>query len=131
MFARNAHARDTLDSLIGVDTRVDGHLLFRGGLRIDGQVRGNVTAEADQHGYLVLGEHGRIEGEVRCPHVIVSGEIKGPVYASELLEIQPRARIIGDVYYKVLEMHGGALVSGQLSRHDGVEPVLHLAVSEA
>jgi cytoskeletal protein CcmA (bactofilin family) len=128
MFARKA---DPLDSLIGVDARVDGHLQFRGGLRIDGQVCGNVTAEADQPAYLVLGEHGRIEGEVRCPRIIISGEIKGPVYASELLEIQPKARIIGDVYYKVLEMHGGALVSGQLSRHDDTEPVLHLAASEA
>jgi cytoskeletal protein CcmA (bactofilin family) len=129
MFARNA--RNAMDSLIGEATRIDGNVLFKGGLRIDGQVRGNVTAEAGQHSFLVVGEHGRIDGEVRCDHLVVNGAINGPVHASELLEVQPKARIYGEVHYKVLEMHGGALVSGQLSHHDGVDKVLHLAASEA
>ena len=121
--------RESMDSLIGVSTRLDGDLLFKGGLRIDGQVRGNVTAEPGQPSHLVVGEHGKIDGEVRCSNVIVNGEINGPVYSSELLEIQPKARIIGDVFYRVLEMHGGALVSGTLSHQ--ADKVLHLAVSEA
>lgn len=129
MFVRGP--KDMLDSLIGVAARINGDLRFTGGLRIDGQVCGNVIAEAGQHSYLVLGEHGKIDGEVRCDHLVVNGEIHGPVYSSELLEIQPKARIIGDVFYKVLEMHGGALVSGQLSHQCGADNVLHLAASEA
>jgi cytoskeletal protein CcmA (bactofilin family) len=129
MFIRNP--RDLMDSLIAVDTQVDGHLLFKGGLRIDGQVRGNVIAEPGQMSNLVLGEHGRIDGEVRCSHVVVNGEINGPVHSSTLLEIQPKARIMGDVFYRVLEMHGGALVTGRLSHQHGMDNVLHLAVSEA
>lgn len=123
--------RSTMDSLIGPATRVDGHVLFRGGMRIDGQVRGNVTAEAGQSSYLVVSEHARIEGEVRCDHLIVNGEISGAVYAAELLEIQPKARIVGNVYYKVLEMHGGAQVLGQLTHDDTHTAVGHLAVSGA
>lgn len=119
MFARNEI--EAMDSLIGIATRIDGDLRFRGGLRIDGHVYGNVMVEKEQHGYLVLGEHGKIDGAVRCTHLIVNGEINGPVHASELLEIQPKARIIGDVHYKVLEMHSGALVSGKLSHHAGVD----------
>ncbi|MEC5163856.1 cytoskeletal protein CcmA (bactofilin family) [Janthinobacterium sp. CG_23.3] len=129
MFARNP--RNAMDSLIGAATRIDGDVLFKGGLRIDGQVRGNVTAEVGQHSFVVVGEHGRIDGEVRCDHLVVNGAINGPVHASELLEVQPKARIYGEVHYKVLEMHGGALVSGQLVHHDGVDKVLHLAASEA
>lgn len=129
MFSRNQ--KETMDSLIGASARIEGHLQFKGGLRIDGQVRGNVIADAEQPSCLVLGEHGRIDGEVRCTHLVVNGEIHGAVYASELLEIQPKARIIGDVYYKVLEMHAGALLSGKLNHHCGADPVLHLAVSEA
>jgi len=121
----------TMDSLIGPATRIDGDVLFRGGMRIDGQVRGNVTAEPGQSSYLVVSEHGRIEGEVRCDHVIVNGEISGAVYAAELLEIQPKARIIGNVSYKVLEMHGGAQVLGQLTHDDTHTAVEHLAVSGA
>lgn len=121
--------QEAMDSLIGGATRVDGHLLFHGGLRIDGEVHGNVIAGAEQPSYLVLGTSGRIEGEVRCDHVVVDGEILGAVYSAELLEILPRGRICGDIFYNVLEMHGGARVSGRL--HHGAESVLHLAVSEA
>ena len=53
----------------------DGDLRFRGGLRIDGHVYGNVMVEKEQHGYLVLGEHGKIDGAVRCTHLIVNGEV--------------------------------------------------------
>jgi cytoskeletal protein CcmA (bactofilin family) len=127
MFA--SKGKSTMDSLIGPATRIDGNLLFRGGLRIDGQVRGNVIAEAGQNSYLVISEHARIEGEVRCDHLIVNGEIKGGVHSAELLEIQPRARIIGDVCYKVLEMHGGAQVLGKLTHQDNSDAELHLAVS--
>ncbi|MFS2140261.1 bactofilin family protein [Duganella sp. Dugasp56] len=115
-----------MDSLIGATIRVDGNLLFRGGMRIDGKVFGNVVAEAGHASYLVIGENARIEGEVRCDHLVVNGEIKGSVISTALLEIQPKARIIGDVCYKVLEMHGGAQVLGQLTHRDssGVEPLL-------
>src|SRR5471030_469759 len=123
--------RSTMDSLIGPSTRLDGHVLFRGGMRIDGQVRGNVTAEAGQGSYLVVSEHARIEGEVRCDHLIVNGEICGAVYAAELLEIQPKARIIGNVYYKVLEMHGGAQVLGLQTHDDTHTAIEHLAVTGA
>jgi len=128
MFERNA--KNPIDTLIGASTQLQGDLLFSGGLRIDGHVRGNVTGEPGEPTYVVLGEGGRIDGEVRCSSLVVSGEINGPVYVSEMLEIQPKARICGEVYYKVLEMHSGALVQGKLSRHEGADPVLHLAVSE-
>jgi cytoskeletal protein CcmA (bactofilin family) len=103
---------------------------FNGGLRIDGQVIGNLTTETDKPSVLVISEHAKITGEVRAAHLIVNGEIIGDVYTTELLELQPKARITGNVYYKALEMHGGALVSGQLSHgHVAVEPLLKLAAS--
>ncbi|MBA5688539.1 bactofilin family protein [Rugamonas apoptosis] len=115
MFAK---ARNPMESLIGPATRIDGHLLFRGGLRIEGKVVGSVCAEPGHGSYLVVSEHGCIDGEVRCDHLIVNGEIRGAVHVAERLEIQPKARIVGDVYYKVLEMHGGAQVLGQLALRD-------------
>jgi cytoskeletal protein CcmA (bactofilin family) len=125
MFARNN--KSTIDSLIGATTAIDGNVHFKGGLRIDGQIKGNVIAEAGSASMLVISEQARIEGEVRCAHLIVNGEINGPVYSSELLELQPKARITGDVSYKMLEMHGGAVVSGKLAHEQSSEPVLKLA----
>jgi cytoskeletal protein CcmA (bactofilin family) len=119
--------KSTIDSLIGVSTSIEGNLLFKGGLRIDGHVKGNVIAETGESSMLVISEHAKVEGEVRVAYLVVNGEIAGPVYSSEFLELQPKARITGDVYYKALEMHGGALVSGKLTHDQVGETVLKLA----
>ena len=127
MFGRST--KNTIDSLIGQSTSIEGDLHFKGGLRIDGKVKGNVIADEGQTSLLVISENARVEGEVRVSHLIVNGEIVGPVYSADLLELQPKARIAGDVHYKALEMHGGALVSGQLTHESVGEPVLKLAAS--
>jgi cytoskeletal protein CcmA (bactofilin family) len=121
--------KGTIDSLIGISTKIEGNVRFQGGLRIDGHVKGNVVADGEEPCMLVISEHAKVEGEVRAAHVVVNGEIVGPVYSSELLELQPRARITGDVNYKALEMHGGALVAGKLTHDQIGEPVLKLALS--
>jgi cytoskeletal protein CcmA (bactofilin family) len=121
--------KSTIDSLIGVSTTIEGNIHFKGGLRIDGQVKGNVTADAEDDSMLVISEHAKVEGEVRSAHLVVNGEIIGTVHSSDLLELQSRARITGDVFYKALEMHGGALVSGKLTHDQLGEPVLKLALS--
>lgn len=127
MFGRKS--RDTIDSLIGGSTSIEGNLRFRGGLRLDGQVKGDVIAEAGQPSMLMISEQARVEGEVRAGHLIVNGQIVGAVHCSEILELQPKARITGDVYYKALEMHGGAQVEGKLTHEQDGEPVLKLAPS--
>ncbi len=129
MFGRNA--KSEIDSLIGISARIEGDLCFTGGLRIDGEVHGNVIAADGPDNVLIVSEHARIEGEVRCANLVVNGYIAGPVYASELLELQPKGRIVGDVHYKLLEMHGGSAVTGTLTHQESGEPVFHLAVSEA
>jgi cytoskeletal protein CcmA (bactofilin family) len=68
---------------------------------------------------LVISETGAVEGEVRAGHLVVAGRITGPVTASELLELQPKARVHGDVRYRALEMHHGAIVEGTLSHEAG------------
>ena len=70
-----------------------------------------------------------IDGEVRAGHVVVNGVINGPVFSTDLIELQSKARISGDVHYKALEMMNGALVSGKLAHDQVAEPVLKLAAS--
>lgn len=130
MFSRKAK-RNTIDSLIGTGIRIEGDLHFQGGLRIDGRVCGNVIADSSQPSMLIISEQAVVEGEVRAAHLIVNGVIQGPVISTELLELQPKARIAGDVHYKALEMLSGALVSGTLTHDQEEEPVLKLAASNA
>lgn len=107
---------NTIDTLIGVKTDLKGDIVFSGGLRIDGKVRGNIIAKGEGNSTLVLSENAAVLGNVTVPHIITNGSIKGNVRASERIELQSKAEIVGDVYYKVIEMALGAVVNGNLVR---------------
>jgi cytoskeletal protein CcmA (bactofilin family) len=115
MFERRKHApQKRIDSLIGADTQVRGDIVFAGGLRIDGQVEGNVTTVDGKSGTLVVSEHARVNGKVDVSHVVVNGAVNGPITAKGYLELQGKARVVGDLAYRTLEMHLGAVVRGRL-----------------
>lgn len=119
MFKKNkGHSR--IDSLIGQGSSVQGDINFAGGLRVDGQVVGNVLGLDD--GTLVVSEKARIEGKVRTSRLILNGEIAGPIEAHEYVELQSQARVRGDVRYRTLEMHPGAVVEGRLLHLANTEP---------
>lgn len=107
---------NTIDTLIGARTELKGDLTFTGGLRIDGKLKGNVTAKGEGNSTLILSENALIIGNVTVPHMIVNGTIKGTVRATERIELQPKAEIAGDVYYKVLEVAVGAVINGNMVR---------------
>jgi cytoskeletal protein CcmA (bactofilin family) len=109
-----------IDSLIGAGTRVEGCIRFAGGLRVDGEVVGGVEAvEGASASTLVLSEHARVEGPVRVAHLVSNGTVVGAVTVSESLEMQSKARIIGDVEYAMVEMHQGAVIEGRLLHRNG------------
>ena len=114
---------NTIDTLVGAKTELKGDISFTGGLRVDGKVRGNITAKGDGNSTLVLSEHAVVVGNVTVPHIITNGSIKGNVRAVERIELQPKAEIAGDVYYKVIEMALGAVVNGNLVRETTAEAV--------
>ena len=104
-----------IKSLVAEGTLIEGNLHFTEGMRIDGAVQGDVRANPDAPSILVISETATVVGEVHADHVIINGAVQGPVSARVMLELQPTARIDGDVYYAALEMHQGALIVGQLS----------------
>ena len=103
-----------IDTLVGQDTEIKGDLVFSGGLHVDGKINGNVMAEEGSTAILILSEFGRIEGEVKVPNMVLNGEIVGDVYGSVRVELAPKSRIKGSVYYNVIEMAIGAEVNGNL-----------------
>jgi cytoskeletal protein CcmA (bactofilin family) len=130
MFGKNA--QPPIKSLIAQGSRIEGNLRFTEGLRVDGEVFGDLRANPDQPSILVISQEAIVQGTIDADHVIINGTVKGPVNARVLLELQPRARIEGDVTYKALEMHQGAVISGQLKPLvDGEEkPLLKLAAKQ-
>ena len=104
----------SIDSLIGAGTRVEGNVIFAGGLRVDGEVRGNISSENGQEGTLVISEKASVEGTISVGHVVINGAVIGSVFAGESLELLPGARVTGDVEYHQIEMQQGAVIQGRL-----------------
>ena len=107
-----------VDTLIGSRTVIRGDITFTGGLHVDGRIVGSVVAEPDSEAMLMLSDKGVVEGEVRAPHVIINGQLKGDIVATERVELAAQARVTGNIYYKLLEMAAGAQVSGQIMREE-------------
>lgn len=113
MFSRKK--QPPIKSLISLGSQLDGNVSFAEGLRVDGVLKGNITGLSATSSILVISESASVTGAIVADHIIINGRVDGPVHAREMLELQPKARIVGDVSYKSLEMHRGAVVEGRLS----------------
>lgn len=105
-----------LSSLVADNLAIVGDVNFTGGLRIDGRVDGNVVSEAGEQSLVVLSEKGHVVGRVRAYDAVVNGTVEGDLEVEHFLELQPGARITGNIRYRQLQMDCGATVEGQLVR---------------
>ncbi|HEX6572211.1 MAG TPA: polymer-forming cytoskeletal protein [Steroidobacteraceae bacterium] len=103
-----------LSSLIATGVQIAGDVIVTDGVRIDGQVVGNVVSKLETHGLLVLSEHGRIEGNVHVHDAVVNGTICGDLEVENFIELQANARITGAIRYRTLQMTCGARVEGTM-----------------
>ncbi len=110
-----------IDTLVGRYSKVVGDIYFSGGLHIEGKVEGNIVAENDDKGVVIVSELGLVEGEIRGPTIIINGTVNGNVYATQSLELAAGAKINGTVYYNLLEMAVGAEVNGNLVHQQASE----------
>ena len=111
---------NVVDTLIGRQTEILGDVRFSGGLHVDGKIKGKIIADNSNKGAsLSVSENGSVEGDVRVPSIVLNGRVTGDVYATERIHLASKARVNGNVYYKILEMEGGAEINGQLVRDTG------------
>lgn len=120
---------ETIDTLIGAGTILQGDIEFTGGLRVDGHIKGHVSAQDANNGTLVISESGIIEGDVNVPHVIINGTVNGNIASSGHVELQANAKINGDIHYKAVEMEIGAVLNGSLVC-DATTPVYDISSSK-
>ncbi len=111
---RESKPVETIDTLIGSGSILQGDLEFTGGLRVDGHVKGHLSAQDTNQGTLVLSESGVVEGDINVPHVVVNGTVKGNIVSSGHVELQASAKVTGDIHYKAVEMELGAVLNGSL-----------------
>ena len=125
MFGRKKGRHMVAHTLVGANTRISGDLHFKGGCHIDGTVNGNVTADPDSDAALSIAEDGNVDGGVTVPYVVLHGIVRGDVFASQRVELGPTARVIGNVYYNLIEMAIGAEINGKLVHQpEGQVPLL-------
>jgi cytoskeletal protein CcmA (bactofilin family) len=115
------YSQSRTDSLIGAGVRVEGNILFTGVLRIEGDLLGNVSCDADSNGTIVVGESGIVTGTIKTPHIVVGGQIHGPVHSWESIEIHQGARVAGDAFYRGIDIHPGGVIEGSLTPDGGMD----------
>ena len=127
----NKKKQPLIKSVIAEGSEITGNIRFTDGMHVDGVIIGNIRAADEAASILVISEIASVTGEVIADHIIINGSVKGPIYARKMLELQPKARIEGDVEYAALEMHQGALITGQLRPilGEGEKPTLKLAAN--
>ena len=124
MFGRKQRRHSIIDTLVGPNSRITGDLFFEGGCHIDGTIKGNVSADSASNSALSISENAIVEGGVTVPFVVLNGIVRGDVFATQRVELGPTARVIGNVYYNLIEMAIGAEINGKLVHQpDGQVPL--------
>ena len=132
MFGRKDAMNTVVDTLVGENTKVSGDVLFSGRCHVDGDIKGNVSADSDSNSALSISEGGNIEGGVTAPFVILHGIVRGDVFASQRVELGATARVIGNVYYNLIEMKVGAEINGKLVHQpQGKVPLIEKSSSQS
>ncbi len=114
MFGKKGRKPAIIQTLSGENALVQGDLDFEGGCHIDGIIKGGVNAAGDPDAFLSVSEPGRIEGNVKVARLALSGTVEGDVVITERAELSETARVVGDVYYNLIEIAAGAEINGKL-----------------
>jgi cytoskeletal protein CcmA (bactofilin family) len=96
-------------NLIGTGTIIDGNIVSNGDIRIDGSLKGNLSTK----GKVIVGDTGKVSGEVNCKNFEVEGSVDGKVFVSELLSLRAKSKILGDITTSKLAIEPGAVFTGK------------------
>jgi len=96
-------------NLIGTGTIIDGNIVSNGDIRIDGTLKGNLSTK----GKVIIGDTGKISGEVNCKNFEVEGSVDGKVIVAELLSLRSKSKILGDITTSKLAIEPGAVFTGK------------------
>ena len=100
--------KDEINAFVGPGSELEGKLNFTGSVRLDGRVTGQITSQ----GLLIIGPAGRIQSDIQVETVIICGEVRGEVVASEKIELRPPAKVFGTLTTPSLTIHEGVLFEG-------------------
>ncbi len=96
------------------ETEIKGDLRFKGTFRVDGLFKGKI----DSGSILIVGDSGRVEADVKIGHIIINGEIKGNITASEKVEVNSNGKVYGTIISPKLVVEEGAYLEANCHTTD-------------
>lgn len=105
-------------TVVGTGARLEGTLVSAGSLRVDGQVKGRITAEGD----VALSPQSKVEADIDARNVTVAGQFRGNILAKEKAELARGGRVEGNIASKALVVAEGALFTGQSTMGEAARP---------
>lgn len=117
-----------IGSVIGNGSNVVGDVMVSRGIKVDGHIEGNLLVEADEDTVVIIGQTGRVTGNVIAQHVIVLGTVEGSVKATDSIEMGEMSVLTGDLEYGALTFKDGAIIEGRLKRVSSVTPMTNRRV---
>jgi len=100
---------DRISTFIGADASFDGDIEFKGTIRVDGRVKGNISSSG---GTVVVGEKGVVNAEISVNVAVVMGEVNGSIEAKERIEVYPPGRLSGDIQSPIVSIEPGGIFNG-------------------
>ncbi len=95
-------------AFLGEQTSFEGKLIFEGTVRIDGKFQGEIHTDD----VVIIGETAEVNAEINAGEIIISGTVRGNVYAKDNLEILPPARVYGNILTPKLTIQEGVIFDG-------------------
>ncbi len=117
---------DKVESFIGRNTRLSGELTMKGTLRIDGILEGSIEVES-----LVMGPGSVLTGDARATRAVIGGEVKGDIYAAELVEIKQTGKVRGDIATTRLIIVEGGTIDGLVTMRKDESKIVELSQERA
>ena len=114
-------AMQSIGSVIGNATRLEGTLHVDESIRIDGKLEGNLEQPDGESRWILIGPTGEVHGDIRAQNVSIAGKVIGNIIASESIELIDGCEVRGDITHKSITVEPGASVHGQLIARDGAD----------
>ncbi len=111
---KNNGSENNAINLLAIGTEITGDINSNGDIRIDGTLVGNIITK----GKVVIGETGKVKGEIKCKNSDVSGSIEGKIVVSQLLSLKVTANVNGDIQTNKLAIEPGSKFTGNCNMSD-------------
>jgi len=110
---KDSMARDikdgVLNGFVGNGTVMAGEAVFKGMLRVDGNLTGRITSD---DGTLLVGTNGQVDANIKVSVATIHGTVNGDIVATKRLELGRSAKVVGNVQTPALVIEQGAIFEG-------------------